>query len=140
MRSRSSLKPTRPFPIMSDASPCLSCGACCKTFRVSFYWAEGDDAPGGHVPSHLTNQLNIMQRCMKGTDSSEPHCIALMGTVGEGVRCTIYESRPSPCRDFAMSGEGGVRNEACDRARARFGLPPLPVDPDTPNRIPVIAA
>jgi hypothetical protein len=24
-----------------------------------------------------------------------------------------------------MSGENGVENEACDRARAKYGLPPL---------------
>jgi hypothetical protein len=36
---------------MSD-NPCVSCGACCAHFRVSFYWAEADDAPGGIVHLH----------------------------------------------------------------------------------------
>ena len=44
---------------------------------------------------------------------------------GVSTRCSIYEDRPSPCRDFTMSGEEGQVNEACNRARARFGLPPL---------------
>ncbi|MBB8903342.1 YkgJ family cysteine cluster protein, partial [Escherichia coli] len=25
---------------MSDLNPCITCGACCAFFRVSFYWAE----------------------------------------------------------------------------------------------------
>ncbi|MBR7358785.1 YkgJ family cysteine cluster protein, partial [Klebsiella pneumoniae] len=25
---------------MSDINPCMTCGACCAYFRVSFYWAE----------------------------------------------------------------------------------------------------
>lgn len=50
-----------------------------------------------------------------------------MGEIGQSVSCAIYLDRPSPCREFDQSGENGVRNEACDRARARYGLPPLPV-------------
>ena len=88
---------------MSEINPCMTCGACCAYFRVSFYWAEADDA-GGLVPSALT-----------------------------AVHCTIYENRPSPCREFAMSGENGEENDACNRARARYGLPPLrPLYKDIP--------
>ncbi|EMK5322830.1 YkgJ family cysteine cluster protein, partial [Escherichia coli] len=25
---------------MSNLNPCMTCGACCAFFRVSFYWAE----------------------------------------------------------------------------------------------------
>ncbi|OZZ73507.1 zinc/iron-chelating domain-containing protein, partial [Klebsiella pneumoniae] len=25
---------------MSEINPCMTCGACCAYFRVSFYWAE----------------------------------------------------------------------------------------------------
>ena len=41
---------------MSEINPCMTCGACCAYFRVSFYWAEADDA-GGPVPSALTEPL-----------------------------------------------------------------------------------
>ncbi len=41
---------------MSEINPCMTCGACCAYFRVSFYWAEADDA-GGLVPSALTEPL-----------------------------------------------------------------------------------
>ncbi|RBD00840.1 YkgJ family cysteine cluster protein, partial [Xanthomonas oryzae pv. oryzae] len=28
------------------AHPCLTCGACCAYFRVSFHWSEADPALG----------------------------------------------------------------------------------------------
>ena len=101
----------------------MSCGACCAWFRVSFYWAEGDDG-GGPVPSDLTESLTPFLRCMAGTNEKKPRCRALHGEVGHAVRCTIYDARPSPCREFLMSGERGQHNKACDRARAAYGLPP----------------
>lgn len=104
---------------MSNDSPCLTCGACCSSFRVSFYWAEADDSPGGTVPAELTNSLPPSRRCMKGTDTYAPRCIALQGTVGEGVSCNIYAQRPSPCHEVQV-GDG-----QCQRARAKHGLPPL---------------
>ncbi|MCU5775719.1 YkgJ family cysteine cluster protein [Erwiniaceae bacterium BAC15a-03b] len=110
---------------MSDTlNPCVTCGACCAYFRVSFYWAEADDG-GGHVPVALTEPVTPFLRAMSGTNSKSPRCSALRGEVGGCVTCTIYESRPTPCREFPMSGENGQPNDACDRARAKYGLPPL---------------
>lgn len=109
---------------MSDLNPCMTCGACCAFFRVSFYWAEASDA-GGPVPVHLTEPVSPFLRCMAGTNQKQSRCGALSGSPGENVSCTIYENRPSACREFAMSGEDGEVNEACNRARARYGLPPL---------------
>ncbi|KAA5972098.1 MULTISPECIES: YkgJ family cysteine cluster protein [Pantoea] len=110
---------------MSDTlNPCISCGACCAHFRVSFYWAEADDA-GGLVPTDLTEPLSLLMRNMRGTNDRTPRCVALQGEIGGCVSCGIYEQRPTPCREFSLSGEGGIHNEACDRARARYGLPPL---------------
>ncbi|NDL62430.1 YkgJ family cysteine cluster protein [Acerihabitans arboris] len=107
-----------------NGNPCMSCGACCAWFRVSFYWAEGDDG-GGVVPNALTEPLTPFLRCMAGTNGRSPRCRALEGEVGKSVRCTIYAGRPSPCREFTMAGEQGRPNDACDRARAHYGLPPL---------------
>lgn len=110
--------------IMSDLNPCMSCGACCAFFRVSFYWAEGSDA-GGCVPVELTEPVSPFLRCMAGTKQKPCHCIALDGTPGESVSCKIYPDRPSTCREFSISGEAGEINEACNRARAWYGLPLL---------------
>ncbi|WP_434634751.1 YkgJ family cysteine cluster protein [Chromobacterium sp. CV08] len=101
---------------MSEKSnPCQSCGACCASFRVSFYWAEADDG-GGLVPNTLTEKVNDWTRCMRGTWSGSPHCAALRGEVGAGVACDIYPRRPSPCREV----EAG--SPQCLRARAMHGL------------------
>ena len=105
-------------------NPCLTCGACCAYFRASFHWSEGDDA-GGSVPVGLTVDVDGFRRAMRGTERRATCCVALAGTVGAAVRCEIYENRPSVCREFNASGEDGVGNEKCDRARLAFGLAPL---------------
>ena len=99
---------------MSDS--CQSCGACCAAFRVSFYWAEADDAPGGHVPVTLTEELTPHLRCMRGTHSRAPRCVALDGEVGGAVACRIYPQRPSPCREVIPG------DERCRRAQELRGL------------------
>lgn len=124
--------------------PCRRCGACCASFRVSFYWGEIADegAPGAPgesltgVPVALTERLDAHRSCMVGTNARRPRCVALEGAVGdhvgEGVACAIYDRRPSTCREFLAHGEvggdpaAGVNNPVCTRARARYGLSPLP--------------
>ena len=110
---------------MQTDNPCLTCGACCACFRASFYWAETEDAPGGTVPAGMTEKLNDFRVYMKGTNGPRPRCMALMGIVGTKVHCSIYENRPSVCRDFQFSWAHGKKNERCDAARAVWGMPPL---------------
>lgn len=103
-------------------SPCQSCGACCAAFRVDFHPAElagGAFSWGEGVPPALAVPLTPALVRLKGTDAVPPRCIALAGEIGEAVACTIYEERPSPCREF----EAG--HDACARARRRHGLAPL---------------
>lgn len=108
----------------------MTCGACCAFFRVSFHWLETDQIEGGIVPSDLTESLNASRVYMKGTNSASPRCTALKGEIGNCVSCSIYENRPSPCRDFTMHGENGISNDDCNRARQAYGLPPLhPIKP-----------
>ena len=97
-------------------SACTTCGACCASFRVDFAVDELDER-GGAVPSGLAEEVNDRLCRMRGTDHALPRCAALTGKVGVQVACGIYEWRPSPCREFA---EGDA---ACDKARARHGLP-----------------
>ena len=99
---------------MSDH--CQSCGACCASFRVSFYWAETDAHPQGSVPVGLTRKVNETYVCMQGTDQRPVRCIALQGELGKAVSCSIYAQRSSTCREF-MAG-----SDACNQARARLGL------------------
>lgn len=116
---------------MSTPNPCLTCGACCAHFRVSFYWTEAEQFLGGTVPPEFTGRLTPHLAVMLGTDCAKPRCQALEGNVGESVRCGIYEKRPSPCRELDPSWLHGVASEQCDKARRAHGLPPL--TPDTFN-------
>lgn len=108
----------------STEHPCLRCGACCATYRVSFYWAEADER--GLSPRQ-TEKLNHFYSCMAGTNQPSPRCHALLGTVGERVACTVYEQRTSPCRELQAG------DDKCNRARALHGLPPLIVPEPQPN-------
>lgn len=110
---------------MSENNPCLSCGACCASFRVSFYWAETNTEQKNGVPIALTEQVNHLYNCMKGTNHKTPRCIALVGEVGQSVACTIYEQRSTTCREFNMLDENGDINPICTKARAKHGLLPL---------------
>ncbi|WP_420888638.1 YkgJ family cysteine cluster protein [Chromobacterium amazonense] len=81
---------------MSEKSnPCQSCGACCANFRVSFYWAEADDG-GGAIPSQFTEKVNDWTRCMRGTWSNSPRCVALQGEVGPGRDRRDPHRHPDP--------------------------------------------
>lgn len=94
-------------------SHCQTCGACCASFRVSFYWGE-------EVPAQLTIPITPHRAAMRGTDRKSVRCIALSGEVGRQVGCTIYPQRSSTCREFT---EGSPE---CAKARALHGLPALP--------------
>jgi Fe-S-cluster containining protein len=106
---------------MEVLSPCLSCGACCAKFRITYYWDE-------KVTEGYFHETSPMYRSLKSEKDSEgrPRCNALTGTIGTAVACGIYENRPSPCRDFKHSFEdGGPREERCDQARIGAGMLPL---------------
>lgn len=68
--------------IMSDLNPCMSCGACCAFFRVSFYWAEGSDA-GGCVPVELTEPVSPF--CVVWQEQSKNPAAALPLTERLGI-------------------------------------------------------
>lgn len=107
---------------MTAANPCQTCGACCAAFRVDFDRAElaGGELPwGSGVPPVLAVPLTGRLMRLAGTDASPPRCGALGGTVGKAVSCTIYDARPSPCREFEP------HHTACSRARQWHGLAPL---------------
>ncbi len=107
--------------------PCQSCGACCASYRVSFYWREAEPGDSEHpVPPNYWQDAGERARILKGTDDKHhPKCIALKGRIGEFVTCEIYHNRPSPCRNFQASYETGAHVPRCDEARAKHGLKPL---------------
>ena len=99
-------------------NPCLSCGACCASFRISYHWSE-------NVPDGFFNETNQTFRSLKSKKDQEgrPRCTALDGEIGKLVACGIYENRPSPCRDFRFSYEdGGPKEIRCDESRIKAGM------------------
>ena len=113
---------------MPDNKLCLSCGACCAHYRVSFYWAEADDFTCGGVPVELTERLSSLRIVMKGTNQPNPYCSALMGELGHRVECAIYLNRPQVCRNLHSSWSAGRADEKCDQARMSIGLAPLELE------------
>ena len=106
--------------------PCLSCGACCAHYRVSFHWSEADPAVGGRVPAGLTVPLRSHELAMRGTaGGSKTRCVALDAEIGRRSRCSIHPVRPQACRDVPASWESGEASPQCDRARLAHGLPLL---------------
>ena len=93
---------------------CIHCGACCATFRVSFYWAEGSA-----LPPNYTVALTPVYDCMAGTNQSQPKCIALQGEVGREVSCSVYAARSSTCKEVQLG------DTQCQKARLAHQLPPI---------------
>lgn len=98
---------------MEEINPCMTCGACCAQFRVSFYWAEALERG---LPEEFYGPLTPTMAHMLGTNCGKPRCAALGGDVGQETRCAVYDARPSPCR----SVEPG--DDKCLRARSSHGL------------------
>ncbi|MGE8541628.1 YkgJ family cysteine cluster protein [Acinetobacter sp. ANC 3813] len=101
---------------------CLSCGACCAFFRVSFYWAEGIA-----MPEHYTEPVSAVYSCMAGTNQQNPRCIALKGEIGQQVSCGMYEARSSSCKEVQIA------DAQCNKARAAYQMIPfVPIDAPDP--------
>lgn len=105
-----------------ESNPCLNCGACCSHFRISFYHSELDYHPAGFVPDSMAEKVNDTYACMTGTKSGEGRCIALQGSIGESISCSIYANRPTPCRKYRVWLEDGSPNPECQKLRAKIGL------------------
>lgn len=116
---------------MASKNPCIECGACCAFFRVSFFWEETSSENPDSVPIEMTEALNELLQCMKGTNQPHPRCVCLEGKIGKRVSCTIYPRRSSTCRDFGLHETKGVISVTgddltrCNEARKAWGLPPL---------------
>jgi Fe-S-cluster containining protein len=100
----------------ADPSACLTCGACCCHYRVSFYWQEAEQR--GLDEKDLV-QVTPWRVCFRGTERTPSRCVHLTGEVGKQAMCSIYEQRPHPCRELQ------VGDEKCLQARAAHGLGPL---------------
>lgn len=108
---------------MVKEDSCVTCGACCAHFRVSFYWAEGEQ-----IPDQMVEPLTAVYSCMQGTNQKNPRCIALEGEIGQQVSCGIYQLRSSSCKEVQAG------DPQCNKARHAYGLIALiEVEPSLPS-------
>ncbi len=95
------------------SSDCQACGACCAFSAAWPRFTLEDDAQLDAIPPRLVAGDESGMRC------TGERCDALAGKVGTATLCTIYDLRPTVCRDCVPGGED------CRMARARHGLPAL---------------
>lgn len=100
-------------PSNRPTTPCQSCGACCAFSRHWPRFTLESEADLARIPDELVS------RDRSGMRWAGDRCAALCGEVGVATSCAIYADRPDVCR----ACEPG--DEACEMARARFGLPPI---------------
>jgi uncharacterized protein len=101
---------------------CLSCGACCFGRIERYVAVSGDDhARLGAAADALTVFLD--NRCyMRMHDG---HCAALRVESEGRFVCSVYEQRPSVCRELARGGPACAAERAQKHERARAALLPL---------------
>jgi Fe-S-cluster containining protein len=89
---------------------CQACGACCgpkfpRSHYVAILDGDADRLPEDFRREHLTfEERGLPVIATKDTDDGSV-CVALQGTVGKKVSCSIYKTRPQVCRDFAAGSE-----------------------------------
>ncbi|MEI9937925.1 MAG: YkgJ family cysteine cluster protein [Pseudomonadota bacterium] len=84
-----------------DAPACLGCGVCCFSKLANYVRVEGaDHARIGAQVDDLTHFAG--NRCYM--NMFEGHCAALaIDLTTSQFVCSIYETRPSTCRDLQRS-------------------------------------
>lgn len=120
----------RKLPRAATSEDCRSCGACC--FPEFDYGGEGyvdlEQEDYDRIPAASRARLTVssgrrddavyhsLRTRPCASVPSGRVCVALVGTVGERVRCSIYGIRPRACRAF----EPG--SKSCRQARLDAGV------------------
>lgn len=93
---------------------CLGCGACCFSKLADYVRVTGEDYArlGEHVDELTHFEGN---RCYM--NMLDEHCAALVvDPASQQFVCSIYESRPSTCRDLAR-GSSECRGEIHEKGQ-----------------------
>ena len=107
-------------PPETPVPDCLTCGACCQSLLCvgvrpsdkvdsELYWDITAEAESG--------EMVVDRYLMRNGETLA--CIALSGTIGERVGCTIYETRPAMCHHFDAG------SDRCHAIRRAFGIEPF---------------
>jgi Fe-S-cluster containining protein len=105
------------MPHPTNHYECDGCGACCAYYTI---FASRQDAAREPRIAAETLELGGWLETAKWAYKLHPlpfheSCCFL----DAGKRCTIYETRPDVCREFAAGAQ------PCQDARVAKGLPPL---------------
>ena len=113
---------------MSEVNVCQPCGACCAHFRVSFYWAEADDAPGGFVPAALTDvHWQDWQAALVGSgleDCRWTPCYDCGACTGYSIEHIVASATP-PAGGSQGTGQGVVRPPGASATPVTLGTKPV---------------
>ncbi|HEY3358019.1 MAG TPA: YkgJ family cysteine cluster protein [Polyangia bacterium] len=99
------------------ALDCRTCGACCvPEITLPFYVGVTAKDIARLTPRFRSRHVARGSILTKLDRIGHCVCVALQGTVGRRVSCTIYARRPDACRQL----EAGTR--ACLKARRQAGI------------------
>ncbi len=103
---------------------CQVCGACCVQLGAydgsAYVYLDRNEASlmrsyGLPVIRSALGGSCLGARPHEGHDG-RPACVAFTGKLGEWCGCSVYEDRPSVCREYENGGH------LCREARQRAGL------------------
>ena len=98
---------------------CQDCGACCVYLPL---WVEVTAEEASSLKGLLVKG-DVTPYAMAVTTNNR--CVGLVGLVGQSCRCSVYERRPSPCREFERGGARCLYFLGYHRV-----VPPWTPDPD----------
>jgi uncharacterized protein len=109
--------------VMNANYDCRACGACCVNLpsnRDEGFTSWVEIEPGDAILARADLVKKLVVRDADGVPhlrlTDDGRCLALRGTLGREVRCTIYGERPSPCRTVQPG------DALCKRYRFEQGL------------------
>jgi Fe-S-cluster containining protein len=124
LRPKAPIIPPRPAFMSIERLPlyeCDRCGACCGAYLI---FASTRDAE--REPRITTEAQKLAPWLETPRWAYRLHPLPFHDSccfLGDDARCTIYETRPEVCREFAAG------DQPCQQARAMRNLPPLnPID------------
>jgi uncharacterized protein len=107
---------------LTVALDCTRCGACCFNPPENVSEGFADYIEVG-PQDELRRRPELLRRLTQERDGrvhmrllADQRCMALAGSLGRKVRCTIYHARPSPCRRVQAG------SDLCVRYRRGHGL------------------
>ncbi len=90
--------PPRPLPAVPVPLPeCEACGACCTSTHAGWVRVGEDDA--ARLGADLVERLTVVSGDGRHMKMTGDRCAALEVSAGS-CTCTIYERRPTPCREL----------------------------------------